>query len=53
MPVSSFLNLVFDNFYRPQRPVWAQFKTYLNLDQSEVTIRQSEGLLHHINWEPQ
>lgn len=53
MPVSSFLNLVFDNFFRPYRPFWLQFAPYLNLDQSEVTIRQNEEILHHINWEPQ
>lgn len=52
MQISAFLNLIFDNFFRLYRPLWLQFAPYMNLDETEVTIRPGESELHYINWEP-
>ncbi len=51
LQVSAFLNLVFDNFFRLYRPLWLQFAPYMNLDETEVTIRPDEAGLHHLNWD--
>lgn len=51
LQVSAFLNLVFDNFFRPYRPFWLQFAPYMNLDETEVTIRTGEAGLHYLNWD--
>lgn len=51
--ITSFMNFLFDNFFRDYQPVWRSFASYMQLDETEVTITEEEVGLHHLNWETQ
>jgi hypothetical protein len=49
--VSSFLDFVFDNYFRPIRAHWLKFAPQMRLVSDERTITAPELLLHHFSWE--
>lgn len=49
--VRSFLDFVFDNYFRPLRPHWLGFAPQLRLRSDERTIKAEELLLHHLGWD--
>lgn len=50
LQMSSFINFLFDNFFRADRDLWLQFAGHFRLDEGEVTITDEEAQLHHLSW---
>ncbi len=51
LSISYFMHFIFDNFFRPQRPFWLGYSSYLNSGDTEITITNLEIQQHHLNWE--
>ena len=49
--ITSFLDFVFDNYFRPIRPHWLDFAPQLRLRSDETTIKAAELLVHHLGWD--
>ena len=49
--IRSFIDFVFDHYYRSIRFHWLDFASQIRLRSDEITIRNEEMFLHHLEWE--